>query len=176
MTPKILEYTDGRIVITPEAFMIKELNDIINKHGDGTSSGGGAEPYLAYVHLMTWPESPYINLPEEEISDTVQFDITQTIGDFDIEDELIQPAVERLARQWQTKAKRYYDSLSSMLDKQATWLKSVEIEHGREGNLSDINRMIEKAGVTLKSFKQVEKEVDEELKTKMRGKSTLGEY
>lgn len=172
MIPKILEYIDGRIHITPEAFIIKELNDIILKFGEKE-----AEPYLAYVHLMTWPDSPYIYLPEEEISDTVIFDITQTIGLFNEEDELIAPAIERLRKQWDSKAKRYYDSIGIGMDKVAKHLATVEVTSGgKDSNLSEINRMIKEAGATFKSYKEVEKQVDEEIKIKMRGKSSLGDY
>ncbi len=177
MTPKILEYTEGRIVITPEAFMIKELNDLINKHGDGTPSGGGAEPYLAYVHLKTHPESPYINLPFNEQDDAIIYDITQSIGDFESDDELIQPALDRLASVFNTRTKRYYDSLGKGLDKVIAHIEEVEVSSGtKDANLNEINRMIEKAGTTLRSYKDVEKTVDDEIKAKMKGKSVLGEY
>lgn len=171
MIPKILEYIDGQIEVTPEAFMIKELNDIINKHDKN------AAPYLAYVHLMTWPESPYIYLPLEEISDTVTFDVIQSVGDFDVDDELIQPAIDRLNRQFESKAKRYYESLGIALDKLALHLREVEVNSGgKDSNLSEINRMIRDAGSTFKSYKEVEKQVDEEMKVKMRGKSSMGDY
>ena len=170
MIPKILDYIDGEIVITPEAYIVKELNDIINKHGKDAPS------YLAYVHLMTWPESPYINLPEDEISDTITYDVIQATGDFEVEDELIQPALERLSKLWDTEAKRYYRALKVGMRKTSQLMESEEATSGKDGNLSEFNRMIREAGSTLKSFKEVEKIIDEEIKTKMRGKSTLGDY
>lgn len=171
MIPKILDYTDGIITITLEAFLIKELNDIINKFGKEE-----ALPYLAYVHLVTHPESPYINLPEEEISDSITFDITQGIGFFDEEEVLLKPAIERLNSLFDTKTRKYHRSLGIAMDKASLLLRTEELTTGKDGNLSEINRMIERAGSTLKSYKEVEKMVDEELKTKMRGKSQLGEY
>lgn len=172
MTPKILDYQDGEIIITLEAFIIKELNDIINKHGEKD-----AKPYLAYVHLMTWPESPYLNLPDDEKSDTVVYDVIQATGDFDIEDELIAPAMQRLSSLWESKTKRYYDSLGIAIEKLSIHLRDVEVSSGgKDSNLGEINRMIRDAGSTFKSYKEVEKQVDEEMKTKMRGKSTLGDY
>lgn len=171
MIPKIIDYQDGEIIITAEAFIIKELNDIINKHGEKD-----AKSYLAYVHLMTWPESPYVNLPEDEISDTIIFDVIQATGDFNIEDDLIPPAIERLNRLWDTESKRYYRSLKIGMRKTGQVIENEEAVSGKDGNLSEFNRMLREAGSTLKSFKEVEKIIDEEIKIKMRGKSSLGEY
>ena len=171
MTPKILDYLDGEIVITPEAFIIKELNDIIKKYGDKEAC-----PYLSYVHLMTWPESPYITLPEDEISDAITFDVIQACGDFDLDEPLIQPAIERMYSLWDTESKRYYKALKIGMRKTSQIIESEEVISGRDGNLSEFNRMIREAGSTLKSFKDVEKIIDDEIKTKMRGKSTLGDY
>ncbi len=172
MIPKILEYLDGRIKITAEAFIIKELNDIIQKHGDD------AEPYLAYVHLMTCPDSPYAYLPNEEMSDSIIFDITQTLGVFDEEDELIQPAIDRLSKQWESRTKRYYDSICIGMDKVAKHLENIEVvSGGKDSNLSEVNKMIKEAGATFRSYKELEKQLDEEIeKIKMRGKSSLGDY
>lgn len=172
MTPKILEYNKdtGRITITPEAFIIPEVNSIITKHKDPYS-------YLGYIYLMSSVDSPYINLPDEEKSDVIQYDVTETIGEFDVNDELLQPAIDRLSKLWESKAKRYYESLGIGMDKVAEHLRNVEVTSGgKDSNLSEINRMIKEAGHTIKSYREVERQVDEELKTKMRGKSTLGDY
>jgi hypothetical protein len=171
MIPKILEYIDGHIVITPEAAIIKELNDLINKHGNP-----GAEPYLAFAHLKTHPESPYANLPYDEIDDTITFDIIQSIGDFDIDEPLLRPAIERLLRHWDTADRRYYESLKIGMDKTSRVMRDEEITTGRDGNYDSIQRSIRDAGATLKSFKTVEKIVDEDTKAKMKGKSVLGDY
>lgn len=177
MIPKIIEYTDGRINILPETFMIKELNDIINKHGDGSQTGNGAEPYLAYVYLMTSPDSPYINLPQEDVSDAIKFDITQSIGDFEEDDELIQPAIRRIASMYETRQKRYYDALGIIMDKVVQHAREMEVSSaGKDQNLDTFNKMLREAGSTFKSYREVEKIIDEELKAKMKGKATLGEY
>ena len=58
----------------------------------------------------------------------------------------------------------------------AKYLRDAPIEAGKDGNLSEIIRIHKEGGATLRSFKDIEKQVDEELKTKMRGKTTMGEY
>lgn len=170
MTPRILEYEDGRIVITVEAFTIPEVNAIITKYEN-------PEPYLAYVYLMSSVDSPYMNLPEEEKEDTIIYNVNETLGEFDSNEKLLKPAVTILSKLWDSKAKRYYDSLGIGMDKVSEHMRIVEISSaGKDANLSEINRMIREAGSTLKSYKEAERAVDEELKTKMRGKSALGDY
>lgn len=168
MTPRILEYdTDsGRITITENAYLISEIKALIDKHKY-------PEPYLAYVHLMTAPDSPFVNLPETQKEESIVYEITISLGEFDVTDELLEQAVEKFNLLYVSKAKNYYDSLGMLMDKVAKYAKDAEIS---DENLTEVNKMLREAGATLRSYKEVEKQVDEEMKTKMRGKSTLGEY
>lgn len=170
MIPKILEYEDGRIKVTAEAFMIKELHDIIVKYDMM------AEPYLAYAHLMTSPDSPYMNLDENEKEETVIYDIVNSIGDLDLGDPLLAKAVEKLNSLYTSTTKNYYDSLKVSIDKMSRYLRERPILEGKDGNLSEIIRIHKEGGSTIRSFKDIEKQVDEELKTKMRGKNIMGDY
>jgi len=169
MVPKILDYEDGRIVVTANAALIPEIKNIIDKYPN-------PEPYLAYVHLMTAPDSPYINLEDDEKGDTVIYDIIQTLGDFDSDDELLELALDRFKQFYSSTAKNYYDSLKISIDKMAKYLRDEPIVSGRDGNLSEIIRIHKEGATNIRNFKDIEKQVDEELKTKMRGKSNLGEY
>ncbi len=170
MIPRILEYEDGRIIITAEAYSQPELKAIIDKFDMG------AEPYLAYVHLSTAPNSPYINLEEDEKEEQMIFDIINTHGDFDIDEPLLKPAVAKLQKLYTSKTKNYYDALGVSIDKMARYLRDKPITEGKDGNLSEIIRIHKEGGGTIRSYKEIEKQVDEELKIKMRGKSKLGDY
>lgn len=170
MIPKILEYEDGRIKVTAEAYMVKELHDLITKYDMM------AEPYLAYVHLMTAPDSPYMNLDETEKEETIVYDIVNSIGDLDLGDPLLAKAVEKLESLYTSTTKNYYDSLKISIDKMSRYLRDKPIIEGKDGNLSEIIRIHKEGGSTIRSFKDIEKQVDEELKLKMRGKNILGDY
>jgi len=170
MSPKILDYEEGRIKITAEAYCIPEIKALIDKYDMK------AEPYLAYVHLMTAIDSPYLNIPINEKHETVVYDVIQTLGDFDIDEPLLKKAEEKLDLLYTSTLKRYYDSLKISIDKMSQYLKDSPIIEGKDGNLSEIIRIHKEGGGTMRSFKDIEKQVDEELKTKMRGKSTLGDY
>lgn len=166
MSPKILEYYEGRITVTENAYLISEIKALLDKYKD-------AEPYLAYIHLMTAPDSPFMGLPDEEKEESIIYEITQTLGEFDITDDLLEPALEKFTKFYTSKAQNYYVALGLLMDKVAKYARNAEIS---DENLTEVNKMMREAGATLRSYKEVEKQVDEEMKTKMRGKSTLGEY
>lgn len=74
MIPKILEYEDGRIKVTPQAFAIPEIKAILDKYDMK------AEPYLMYVYNMSAPDSPYRNIPDEEKVESIVYDVQSTCG------------------------------------------------------------------------------------------------
>lgn len=172
MIPRILEYEDGRIVVTAEAYSIPEIKAILDKYELK------ADPYLAYIHLITSPNSPYVNLSEEddEKNSTVIYDVIQTHGDFDIDDKLIRPAIQRLEKLYTSPTKVFYDGLKESILRMGKILKNEPITFGKDGSVSDIRAMQEKGAMTIRNFKDIEKQVDEELTTKMRGKNILGDY
>lgn len=167
MIPKILELEEGRIKITENAFMMPELKAIIDKYDMK------AEPYLAYVHFMTHPESSYINIEESEKKETIIYDVIQTQGDFDIDEPLLEKAINKLDDLYMTRTRKYFRSVSKLMDKVGMYADTANVS---DENLADVNRTLKDVGATMKSFKEAEKQIDEELKTKMKGKNILGDY
>jgi len=170
MTPRILEYEDGRVKVTAYAYAIPEVKALIDKYDMG------AEPYLAFVHAMTAPDSPYVNVPDDEKVEVIVFDVQETMGDFDYQDELVENAIAKFNSLYTSTTKRYYDGLKKSIEKMAKYLADAEIEAGKEGNLSELIRLHKEGGSTIRNFKDIEKQVDEELKVKMKGNNELGEY
>lgn len=170
MIPRILEYEDGRIIITAEAYSIPEIKALIDKHDMK------AEPYLAYVHLMTAPDSPYINVPFDEKEETVIYNVIETHGDFDPYDPLIAPAIQKLKSYYTSTLERKYEAAKVLHEKFTKYMMEKEIVEGKDGNMAELMRLLEKIGPEMRAFKDLEKQVDEELKTKMRGKNILGDY
>lgn len=168
--PTILQVENGRILVHPNAYVIPEIKAILDKYPEE----GKAEPYLAYCQYMTALDSPYANLPDEEKSDTIVFDINQTIGAFDPFEPLMKPAITKLESLYETELMRYFKSLKISINKMGDYLKNEEITAGRDGNLSEIIRILKESGSTLKSFKDIEKQVEEE--TQLRGGREMGDY
>lgn len=172
MSPNILEYENGRIRVTANAYLIPELKNILDKFDND------AEPYLAYVHLMTAIDSPYINIPEDEKRETITYDIHEVFSDmdFDPDEELLDPAIEKLKSLFTSTLMNYYESMKISIEKMSRYLRNSEITEGRDGNLSEIIRIHKEAGSTIRSFKDIERQVDEEIKIKTRGDVELGDY
>jgi hypothetical protein len=170
MTPRILEYEDGRIKVTAEAYMIPELKALIDKYDMD------AEPYLAYAHLMSAVDSPYINYEYEERNETVIYDIINTIGDFDTDEPLLIPAVEKLQKMFSSAVRDFFDELKEELHRLRRYLKENPIQDGKEGNLTERIRIIEKVGIILANYKKAEAQADDELKMATRGDQETGMY
>lgn len=170
MIPRILEYEDGRVKVTAYAYTIPEVKAIIDKYDMD------AEPYLAYVHAMSAPDSPYINVPDDEKKEIVIYDIQETLGDFDFNDEILDNAISKFESLYTSTTKRYYDGLKKSIEKMAKYLSEKEIIEGKDGNLSELIRIHKEGGLTIRNFKDIEKQVDEELRVKMKGNNELGEY
>ena len=170
MTPRILEYEDGRIKVTAYAYTIPEVKALIDKYDME------AEPYLAYVHAMSAPDSPYINIPEDEKKEAVIYDIQETLGEFDYNDPLLKHAIDKFDSLYTSTTKRYYDGLKKSIERMAKYLEHEEIVAGKDGNLAEIIRIQKDGGITIRNFKDIEKQVDEEMKVKMKGNNELGEY
>lgn len=168
MIPRILIYEDGQLTITENALSIPELRAIIDKYGDKDSL-----PYLTFVSHMSYPDSPYVNLEGEEKLATIIYDTQATMGMFDFDDKLLDIAIAKMEQLFTSRTKKYFDGLSRLMDKVSVYSKTAEVS---DENLSDINRTLKDAGSTMRSFKDAEKQVDEEIKTKMKGKNILGEY
>lgn len=171
MSPKILEYADGRISITAEAMMIPELKAIVDKYGDSE-----AEPYLGYAHLMTWQFSPYRNVDEDERAEQVIYDVINTIGDFDVDEPLLIPAVKVLADRNTTALSLFFLEIEQELHRMRKYLRDNPISGGKDGDLADRFRILKEAGTITASYNKAKVAAEEELKLKGRGKAKIGDY
>lgn len=167
MLPDIIELVEGRIVVSANAWGIPELRAIMDKHEPN------AEPYLHYVHAHTHPRSAYINIPPEEKEEQIQYDLVITYGNFDTADELILPAINRMINFYTTPLRRYVDELERELGRQTTYISTTPLS---ADDLKIRQDMLKSAGVLIKSYKQMQKEADEELQQKLRGSAKTGRY
>jgi hypothetical protein len=177
MIPRIFEVSEDktRLKITPECYTIPELKAIMDKFDML------AEPYLLYVYNHTHPEAPYINLPEDEKEENIIYDIMNvfdqaTYGDIDFEEPLLKKAIDSLNNKFLTTTRRYFLSSKRLMDKNASFAQNIQIVDGKDGNWDQVQRMLREVGQTMKSFKEAEKQADDELGIKMKGNNELGGY
>ena len=167
MIPRILEYEDGRVKVTAEAFTIPELNQVILKHGEE-----GCEPYLTFIAHQSYPDSPYKNVPHLERLDVIIYDVKQVFGDFNENDELIEPAIEKLRSLWESPATLAADEMEEELHRWRIYLRDTPMG----GEMKDRLTIVAQFEKTAASAANLRKLADNELSTKMKGNNEIGEY
>lgn len=168
MIPRILEYEEGRIKITAEAWILPEVNALIKKYGDME-----CEPYLCYVYMMSYPDTPYNYMPQAERAEQALFDVKETLGDFDENCELIEPAIERLKSLWTSENTRTADEMEEELRRWRKYLSETPLGGEEMKNRLAVVGSFEK---TTQTAINIRKLADEEIRTKMKGANELGEY
>jgi len=167
MIPKILEYEDGRIKVTPQAYGIPEIKTIIDTYEDH-------ESYLTYVYALSSPESPYINIPEEEKRESVIYDVSNTLGEFDFDSELLPPAIERMQSFYKSPNIALAEELAEELNRLRTWLRNTP--YGDAENVKIRIGVMEKAEKVSSSYLKVREQADKELKVATKGDHEMGGY
>jgi hypothetical protein len=168
MLPRILIYEEGRIKLTAEAYMLPETHAIITKYGDIN-----CEPYMGYVYMLSYPDTPYAYMPEHQRAEAALFDIKETLGDFDETCELIGPAIERLHSLWKSHATK---SAESMEEEILKWIKYLDETPTGGEEMKNRFQIVDKFEKTSLSAANLRKLADEEIRTKMKGSNELGEY
>ncbi len=166
MIPKILEYDNQRIKITPQAYSIPELKVIIDKYTD-------PEPYLMFVHSMSAIDSPYINIPDEEKEDAVVYDIQATLGDFEWEDPLLAKAITRIRSLYATPMVLMSLELEQELHRFRILLKTTPLTMENFKDRSELLKNIDKIST---SYNKVKEQAEKELQVATKGDHELGSY
>jgi len=171
MIPEILLYEEGRILVTAAAYGIPELKAIIDKYEMN------AEPYLLYVRQLSHPNSPYINTDVNELKETAVYDVIQTAGDFDIDDELLEPAIERLKGFYETELLLLSKELGQELKRFREALRDTPLViSGEDANFRERMALMKDINKIADSYSNVKEKATKELEVKMKGKNELGEY
>lgn len=169
MIPRILEYVDGRIVVTAEAFGIPEIKRILDKYDMQ------AEPYLAYIHSMAAPDSPYVNIPIEndERSDSIIYDVKATHGDFDITEPLLNNAIDRLKGLYMTPNMALAIELGEELHRFRNWLANHPLTEDNIPMRQSILKDIDKYSLNYTKIKQ---NAEKEIQVATKGDHEIGQY
>lgn len=168
MIPRILEYEDGIIKITPEAYMLPEVNSIIKKYGEDD-----ALPYLGYVYMLSYPDTPYNNMSPDQREEAALFDVKETMGDFDEKCELINPAIERLTTLWKSPQVEAAEELEQEVRRWIQYLRDTPTGGEEMKNRFNITDKFEKLSLSAANLRKL---ADEEVSVKMKGSDELGEY
>jgi hypothetical protein len=136
----------------------------------------GAEPYLMFVYAMSAVDSPYINIPEEEKVESIVYDISYTLGQFDYEEELLTIAIDKLKSLYSSPIVLLANELEQELHRLRKYLRDTPVVGGSEGNFRERMSLMEKIDKIANSYQKVRKQADEELKVATKGDHEIGEY
>lgn len=169
MIPRILEYIDGRVVVTAEAFGIPEVKALLDKYDMK------AEPYLAFVMYMSSPVSPYINIPLEndERKDSIIYDVNTTYGDFEFDEPLMYNAIERLRTLYMSPNMALAIELGEELHRFRKYLKDNPLTEENIPLRQAILKDIDKYSLNYTKIKQ---NAEKEMQVATKGDHEIGQY
>lgn len=172
MIPRILEYNTltNKVDITPEAYTIPEIHALIEKYESDVY------PYLSYISSLAYPDSQYKNIPADLRPEAALFDIKESIGDFDEEEDMIEPAVQRLRSLWESPQTQLADELEEELHRWRKWLKDTPFTSGLDGSVKDRLSFVKEVEKISAAAANVRRLADDEIGTKMKGSNEMGEY
>jgi hypothetical protein len=166
MSPVLFELNDnGRLTLTPNAYMIEEVKDIIDKYELE------AEAPIAYCHLMSALDSPIRNLPEEEKRESAIIEVHTNIGHFDEDDPLLERCIEKLKSLYMTPILKLFEGLSEEVNNILYYLKTTPMS---SDDFSQRVSTIEKAGKLAISLSNAKKTAEEDMKQNTRGGQEKG--
>jgi hypothetical protein len=167
---KILEYEDGKVIPSLNAALVAELKALMDKYSD-------PEPYLAYVYLMTAIDSPFANLSDDEKSESIIYEINQTIGAFDPFEPLLEEAVIKVNSLLDSPIVLLARELEQELGRFRKILRDTPMTMGGDdSNFRDRMMLMERIDKISDSYTKIKKKAEEELQVKLRGDSEMGEY
>lgn len=164
---RLFDIENGKVTPTEHCYTLKFLRDITEEYPLEYLS---IFQYLFYMSCPNPDMNPFFNVPELDKEDMV----LQEIGaNFSPEEELIQVALQKTRLLYETRTYRLYKSFGIMLDRLGKYMEITPIEHGRDGNISALVQAAKNIDAIRQSFKGVEKDHLEEMKTQVRGGQQL---
>lgn len=170
MIPRLLEYEDGMVKVTAEAYGIAEIKALIDKYDMEV------EPYLTYVNGMSSPVSPYISVPIEERQEAIIYDIQQVFQEFDYEDPLLEKAIARIRRFYESPVTLMADEMAEEVHRFRLVMKNEPLKSGEGGNFKERLALAEKIEKIMAVYGKIREAADKEITAKMKGSAQLGEY
>ena len=166
---KLFNIVGGVIIPKEDCYIITPLKNIHDKYPDDFPK---IMAYFHYMNSMRPDDNPYADVPLEQRSDQILYDLSLKI---DPDDEYIRKGLKCVEEKYYTTFYGLYRGIKAMLDKVGLKLMSEEIDFSaRDGNATAITRLMEKYESLRKSFKQAYKDFEEEQgEMKVRGGGNL---
>lgn len=165
---RLIDIENNTPIPTEHCYTIKWLKVILD-----TYPPKQALDTIAYIFYMTCnsEENPFFNMIEEEREDAI---LDSLESDIEIEDDIVINAVTKAKKMYETPIYRGYLGVKTLVDKLAKYMIETELEHGRDGNLSQIVTAGKNMSDLRKTFNDLKKDLMEEQQQAVRGGVSLG--
>lgn len=150
---KIITIKDGRVIPNENVLSIPELKLLWERFDQEEET---RNLLFLYLHHLYEFDSPYQNLPEDEREEVVKKDFK---GNYKPNfDKDILKAKEKLEQLTWNPAKDLLEGLKINIKNIANYLKTAEVEAGRDGNLSQLTSLHKSVKDLIKNYKATEQE------------------
>jgi hypothetical protein len=164
---RLFDVEGGKVVASEHCYALAFLRRIMEVYPDVYVR------VYAYLFYMSCPNpdlNPFFNVAEHEREEMVLGEV----GDgFNPADEVIQEALVKTQKLYETRTYRLYRSFGVMLDKLGRYVETTPIEHGRDGNIGPMIQAAKNIQDIREQFKGLEKDHLEEQRTLVRGGQML---
>jgi hypothetical protein len=158
----LLNIENEKVVPGIECYTIPELKAIL----DGYEKEEAIE-ILTYLHFLYHPKSAYKNIPEHERKEVI-LEKTRTLDWTD--DDMIVVNAERIIKEmFLSPTRRFFEDAKYALERLGKYMRTTQISDGKDGNFGTYSMNLTRLGKILDDFKKLEKAVEEEEKTQIRG-------
>lgn len=148
---KLITIKEGKVIPDENILTIPELKVLWDKF-----EGDDRNLLFIYLHHLYNPSSPYQKVPEDEREEVVRKDFR---GEYKPNhDKDILKAKEKLEKLTYSPSKDLLEGLRINIKNISTFLKTVEVDAGRDGNLTQLTSLHKSVKDLLKNYKATEQE------------------
>ena len=159
MLIKVIEVYDKKVIINDAILNVPEFKALYEK--------SGVEPFQ-FLWALFDPESPYMNYTEDEREDKVAIDFP-----INQNDPLFLKAYRKCQDMYTSPIRRLLRGAKASIESLALYLETTSIEHGKDGNLSQVIMAQKSLPQIIKSFQATEEAYKNEVQ-KSRGYVQIG--
>lgn len=158
---KLITIDKNEVVIDEIILSIKEFKELWEKTHSSLP--------FRYIWSMLDPESPYMNIPDDEREE----EVTKDLESFDKHSVEFVLAYKRAERLYDSPIRRLMQGARTNINNMANYLNNVTVEHGRDGNLNTLINFHKNLLPLIRNFSAVETEY-RQIVSKARGNAAGG--
>jgi hypothetical protein len=158
----MFDLVDFKIEIAASTLNVPEFKAIWKRDKQRTKLNAYAE--LCYVFYMCDYKSEYRNYPVKEKQAKIKKDFTdQRLGEKWKPDAKVEAAISKYLEMQETHSLRFLIGVQKTLDKLSDYLDEVEIEDGKDGNITQIMAAIDKGSKIVAGLAKLKESVSKEV-------------